>query len=249
MNFSPRRAAVVLAAALSCALGQATTAHAIIGGAPAHPASYPWLGAIGSPAFATRPGGQFCAGSLIAPDRVLTAAHCALTAKGLPFTTVTFGRGDVAAGGGITVPVTDIRLHPKFSIALYGLDLAYRYDVAILVLKTPVNLPTVKFGVPHGHSATIVGWGATSEPDQSNTALRSATVPLLSDDRCITPYGDQYDPSTALCAGSPTADTGEYDSGGPLLVDGELVGITSWAKGDGEPGYPGVYQRIPPLNF
>lgn len=249
MQISPRRAVGTAAAAIAVLLGQATAAHAVAGGSPADAADYPWLAAIGSPAFATRPGGQFCAGTLIAPDRVLTAAHCGLVARALPGTTVTFGRTDTAGGGGLTVGIADVRIHPKFRVGLFGTDLTYHHDVAVLVLTAPVQLPTVELAAPQGDSATIVGWGATSEGDDSNTALRAASVPLVSDTDCAAAYGTEFDPAEAVCAGSPDADTGEFDSGGPLLVNGKLAGITSWGKGVAEPGFPGVYARVPALDF
>ncbi|MEV5647001.1 serine protease [Nocardia sp. NPDC052254] len=244
-----RRAALVAAAAITCALGQTTAAHAVVGGTPAQASDHPWLAAIGSPAYATRPGGQFCAGTLIAPDRIVTAAHCGVLARTLPGTTATFGRGDNAAGGGLTVAIADVRTHPDFRVSLFGTDLAFHNDVAVLVLAAPVRLPTLDIGVPHGDSATIVGWGATSEDDDSNTVLRSATIPLVPDATCAAAYGGEFDAREAVCAGSPAADTANFDSGGPLLVDGRLAGITSWAKGAAEPGFPGVYARVPALDF
>ena len=249
MTTFPRRAVLVVAAAIACALGQTTAAHAVVGGAAAQAADYPWLAAIGSPAYATRPGGQFCAGTLIAPDRVVTAAHCGYLARALPGTTVTFGRTDTAAAGGVTVAISDIRIHPDFRVSLFGTDLAFHNDVAILVLAAPVDLPALALGTPHGDSATAIGWGATSEDDESNSTLHSATVPLVSDTVCAAAYGGEFDAQEAVCAGSPAADTASFDSGGPLLVDGKLAGITSWAKGAAEPGFPGVYARVPALDF
>ncbi len=249
MTKLPRPAASLAAAAIVCALGQTTAAHAVVGGTPAQASDYPWLAAVASPAYATRPGGQFCAGTLIAPDRVVTAAHCGVLARTLPGTTVTFGRGDTGAGGGLTVAIADVRIHPHFRVSLFGTDLAFHNDVAILVLAAPVHLPTLDIGAPQGNSATIVGWGATSEDDESNTALRSAAVPLVSDDTCAAAYGSEFDAREAICAGSPAADTANFDSGGPLLADGKLAGITSWAKGAAEPGFPGVYARVPALDF
>ncbi|MCW2947009.1 MAG: trypsin-7-like, partial [Actinoallomurus sp.] len=41
------------------------------------------------------------------------------------------------------------------------------------------------------------------------------------------------------------ADTCQFDSGGPLVVQGRLAGLTSWAYGCARPGYPGVYTRLP----
>ncbi|MBF6449205.1 MULTISPECIES: S1 family peptidase [Nocardia] len=249
MKISPRRAAGAVAAALACALVPTTAAQAVVGGVPISAANYPWLAAIGTPAYATRPGGQFCAGALIAPDRVLTAAHCGALARTLPGTTVTFGRTDVAGHGGVTVGIADVRIDPAFRVSLFGTDLSYHHNVAVLVLSAPVALPTVAVAAPQGATATVVGWGATSEDDQSNSVLRAATVPLVSDTACAVAYGAEFDPGEALCAGSPAADTGEFDSGGPLLVDGKIVGVTSWGKGAAEPGFPGVYARVPALDF
>lgn len=249
MKISPRRAAGAVAAAFACALVPSTGAHAVVGGAPVEAADYPWLAAIGTPVYATRPGGQFCAGALIAPDRVLTAAHCGALARTLPGTTVTFGRTDVAGHGGVTIGIADVRIDPDFRVSLFGTDLSYHHAVAVLVLSAPVALPTVAVGAPHGDTATVVGWGATSEDDQSNSVLRAATVPLVSDAACAVAYAAEFDPAEAVCAGSPAADTGEFDSGGPLLVDGKVAGITSWGKGSAEPGFPGVYARVPALDF
>jgi secreted trypsin-like serine protease len=48
-----------------------------------------------------------------------------------------------------------------------------------------------------------------------------------------------------VCAGSPHGDTCQFDSGGPLVVQGRLAGVTSWAFGCAREGYPGVYTRVP----
>ncbi|WP_280268201.1 S1 family peptidase [Nocardia wallacei] len=237
-----------LAALLGLGACAAGPAEAVVGGTDADAAAYPWLAAIGTPAYATRPGGQFCAGALVAPDRVVTAGHCALLARALPGTTVTFGRTDVADDGGVTMGVKDIRIHPAFRVALFDGDLAYHHDVAVLTLTAPVPLPTVAPGAPHGHSAQVLGWGVTSEHDMSNSRLHAATVPLPGDAACAA-YGPEFDPREAVCAGSAAADSAQFDSGGPLLVDGRLAGVVSWGKGAARPGYPGIYARVPSLDF
>ena len=37
------------------------------------------------------------------------------------------------------------------------------------------------------------------------------------------------------------------DSGGPVVYNNKLIGIVSFGVGCAQPGYPGVYARIPPL--
>lgn len=57
-------------------------------------------------------------------------------------------------------------------------------------------------------------------------------------------YGSAFDRRTMVCAGSPHADTCQFDGGGPLVLQDRLAGITSWAYGCAREGYPGVYARV-----
>jgi secreted trypsin-like serine protease len=109
------------ALAVLIGLGLHAPASAIVGGTDATTAEYPWLAAIGTPLFLNRATGQFCGGALIAPDQVITAAHCvALTPPLAQTLTVTFGRDDLHGHEGNTVQVKDIRIHPGFRVS--GLD-------------------------------------------------------------------------------------------------------------------------------
>ncbi|WP_228001472.1 S1 family peptidase [Nocardia australiensis] len=246
-----RRGAVALAATLiGLGLPTAAPATAIVGGNTVGAAAYPWLGAVGSPLFLTRPSGQFCGGTLIGPDRVLTAAHCVEVAQFLPQAlTVTFGRSELNSDDGVSVRVKDIHIHPDFRNTDFDGDSVHHNDVAILTIERPQPGPFAEIGAPHGDSGKVLGWGATAEGDSSNSVLRAATVPLVAEETCATVYGTAFDRHDMFCAGSTAADSGEFDSGGPLLVDGRVAGLTSWAKGSARPGYPGVYSRITELNF
>ncbi|MGK8500026.1 S1 family peptidase [Nocardia asiatica] len=232
------------------ALGWQAPASAIVGGVEASTAEYPWLAAVGTPLLLNRPSGQFCGGALIAPDQVITAAHCVAPARPLAQTlTVTFGRDDLRGHGGNTVQVRDIRTHPGFRSNGPDSAAVYQNDVAILTLDQPQPGPTVGIAAPGPGTATILGWGATSATDEGNTRLHAASVPLVTDAECAAAYGSAFDPSTMLCAGSPAADTARYDGGGPLLVDGRLAGLTSWDEGAARPGFPKVYTRLTGVTF
>ncbi|WP_158843133.1 S1 family peptidase [Saccharothrix deserti] len=212
----------------------------IVGGSRVSTSTYPWVVYLASSS-----GSQFCGGTLVRANKVVTAAHC-VVGRTPSSTRVVHGRDDKQSTAGTVATVTSIWRHPSYTTATSG------YDVAVLTLGTSISSTYLPLATPSdtalyaaGTSSRIYGWGTTSSGGSASRYLLGATVPLTSDSTCRTAYS-QYSPTSMVCAGFPQGgvDTCQGDSGGPLVAGGKLIGATSWGRGCAGAGYPGVYARI-----
>lgn len=238
-------AAIVATAAATFGVGGAVAAEPsdarpnIIGGTDANIEDHPFTVALTSP-----DGQQFCGGSLAAPTKVVTAAHCTVDTQPSEINVVS-GRTTLSTDQGTVSEVNDVWVHPEYQDATAG------FDVSVLTLAAPVDQKPVELaaaddpGYEPGSEARILGWGLTSEGGEPADHLKQATVPVTSDEDCSAAYSE-YTPDAMVCAGLPEGgvDACQGDSGGPMVVNGKLVGVTSWGQGCAQAGYPGVYARI-----
>ncbi len=198
---------------------------------------------------------QFCGGTLIDRNSVLTAAHCLETVTA-PQLRVTVGITALNERQGQTRSVVGIFRHPKYLSS----SISSRYDAAVLKLGSPVvgiapvRIPVTTsngFETP-GRQATVAGWGNTvqqdpdfSQPDRYPAQMREAEVPIVSDATGRRVYGSSYSPPLMVAAGREGKDTCQGDSGGPIFVPTDSgprqIGITSFGSGCGASGFPGVY--------
>lgn len=212
----------------------------IVGGTRASTSTYPYVVYL-----ATSSGFQYCGGTLVRPNKVVTAAHC--TQGDSPSAVrVVAGRDDKQSTAGVVARVTRIWIHPNYSSS------TYRNDVSVLTLDRNLpyaTLPLATASPAAGTSSRILGWGTTCSGCGASRYLLTATVPTTTDAYCSGAYGSEYHAGTMICAGYPQGgvDTCQGDSGGPLVAGGRLIGITSWGYGCAEAGSPGVYARVSAL--
>jgi trypsin len=214
----------------------------IVGGDIAHTADAPWAIALnnsGSPV----PSGQYCGSTLVAANKIVTAAHCSTEAAST-YTAIQ-GRDKLADSGGKTSKITSIWVDPD-----YGKEGGH--DVAVMTLATPfTGVPTLPLETSTaadtvGAASVVYGWGSTEGTGPDDT-FQKVDVPVLGDAYCSDVYASQgYTPAGEICAGYEDGgkDSCQGDSGGPLVLNGRLFGVVSWGVGCADAGNPGVYAEV-----
>ena len=185
----------------------------------------------------------FCSGAAIAPDLVLTAAHC--VQHGNDHKLVAFE----ASGKPLLKSIASIARHPQFDA-----EAVRRYrttaDVALLkfaeaISSAPVPLGPSGLKVAPGDPFLVAGYGlATPGDGKSGGTVRTATLvatgqPGTLQIRLMDPDTRNERAGLGACVG---------DSGAPVFtnVDGALavIGVVSWTTGpkssDGCGGLTGV---------
>ncbi|MFD6423277.1 S1 family peptidase [Streptomyces sp. NPDC060198] len=253
--------AVALTASAVLAAGppaSAATDSIIIGGEPASVVDSPWVVALSSRAlFGESRGGQFCGAVVIAPAKVLTAAHCLGSdvlggeVADVPDLRIIVGRDDLRGAGGREIPVREAWVNPSYDPSTNVGDAAVLTLTEALPEKS--SIPVAREGDAAylaGGQALVYGWGDTTGYGTYASTLRAASVQVLSDEACGLAYPGgsrgSYDAASMVCAGNPDGgyDACQGDSGGPLVVDGRLIGLVSWGNGCARADSPGVYTRV-----
>jgi hypothetical protein len=173
----------------------------IVGGAPSDAAEVMALrvrAACGQPAMFA------CSAVRVSPRALVTAAHCVRDTPAGLFEIVR--EPDALDPGAIPIAVASVRFAPG------------EVDLAVIATTERMPAPFAPPGAvpadPAGATVTIVGYG--SDGDDTGGLRRAGTATIAA-----------FDAATLTLAPGPAITCGG-DSGGPVLLGGELVAITSF---------------------
>ncbi|KAJ8673253.1 hypothetical protein QAD02_004515 [Eretmocerus hayati] len=201
----------------------------MIGGIPVNELHYPYVISMFN-----QMNSLLCGGTIITPRIILTAAHCVDTKP----THVRTSTNDMK------YKIIKTFAHEEFDRN------SLIHDIGLLLLDnkiqdaTTVSLQQYTHSVPIGTMAYALGWGMTEHGSFSRN-LRFIEVPIVPEQKCAQTFGRI---GFWVCTDAQHWGTCIGDSGGPLMMNGVQIGITSFGKGSVwnpcELGESAVFTRV-----
>ncbi|XP_074657289.1 chymotrypsinogen B-like [Tubulanus polymorphus] len=224
----------------------------IVGGVDALRGEFPWQVGMRNPS-----GHNFCGGSLLNKNWVVTAAHC-VKGKTTSDFTVTLGDHHKTENDHTeqSRSVSRIVMHPDYVSAGQG------NDIALLLLETPARYTHFVRPVCRPEAGenflnmdcAVTGWGKLEFQGRSPNILQKVFVPIVPRRTCNLYMGHGSIKECNICAGDLQhggIDSCQGDSGGPLVCrkrgrgqSWKLAGIVSWGQDCAKPGLPGIYTDV-----
>ncbi len=223
------------------------TRNRIYGGSPVDIEEVPWAVAV----MLSNNGNEstwrvMCAGTVISPNMILSAAHC------FPPDRINASMIKIAAGSTYIPPpenllgVKQIHNHESYDTT------SLQYDLSVLELEEllvysdkilPACLPTEDEPLRFLEFCDVSGWGLT-ETGKTSPRVLHARISYLDDYKCQSKF-NTVDLDTMVCYDSDRgSDTCQGDSGASIICSTGTADITMGVSSYGEKcGQGGVYAR------
>uniref|UniRef100_K3WBJ3 Peptidase S1 domain-containing protein n=1 Tax=Globisporangium ultimum (strain ATCC 200006 / CBS 805.95 / DAOM BR144) TaxID=431595 RepID=K3WBJ3_GLOUD len=198
---------------------------------------------------------NYCLGALVAPDFVLTAAHCVYTSNGggnvAPAYASVGSRYASSDADGEQIKVKRVLVHPKYDPKTFQYDFAL-VELKYISIQTPIMLDNeANDDLYKTQRLTLYGYASSSSALIKPPAIQSLSLPLVDSAQCKKLVGStNIDATTMVCAGGEAQKDGcQGDSGAPLVQefngpDQYLVALSSFGWGCGIAGVPAVYAKV-----
>ncbi|XP_055851787.1 trypsin-4-like [Episyrphus balteatus] len=215
----------------------------IVGGQEVDITQYPYAVSV------RNSNGHICGGSIIAANKILTAAHCT---EGQDSASMTIRCGSSIADQGTSHKVIKIAQHPNFT------DEYNHNDVSVLTIRPKITFNSrsqpaklAEKRAPDGSDVEICGWGVhyygAPTAGVGQQKMRAVKLQVVNQEICNKDYNTTEISDKLMCAAARGKDSCQGDSGGALInsINRRIVGISSFGDECAKPGKPGVYTSVP----
>ncbi|KAM9217773.1 chymotrypsin-C [Leptosomus discolor] len=212
----------------------------VVGGEDARPHSWPWQISLQYSSAGTWR--HTCGGTLIAPNWVLTAAHCISSSQTYRVVLGIQLLSEENVEGAVAVDAEKIIVHEKWNSFLVINDIALiklAQEVEESETIQPACLPPAGLILENDYPCYVTGWGRIRTNGPLADALQQALLPVVDYETCSQrSWWGSTVRTTMVCAGGDGVSSGcNGDSGGPLNCqrDGlwDVDGIVSFGSGLG----------------
>lgn len=135
--------------------------------------------------------------------------------------------------------------HPNYKLS------NLQNDIGLIKLMTSIEfnkfvqpIPLRTRSVPEGTRCLVHGWGRIFADGPIAETLQTLGLVTINTSKCKDLYKIVSDRRQICALGGMYEGVCQMDSGGPLVADGELLGIVSFGTPCGK-GYPDVFTLVP----
>lgn len=187
-----------------------------------------------------------CGASILSDRFLLTAGHCRLLGSYANDYQIAVGL-HMKNDTGVRYNISKFILHPDHvSIPANKM----KNDIALLVLEKPLqlgkNTKTIEINpnfIGEDVKATLAGWGSSLDHYEGLKFIELTTISNRECSKADLPRGLVKDEMVCAYSGRFGEGVCMGDSGGPLILDNQIIGISSWAKVCAL-GYPDGFTRV-----